>query len=152
METGVHISNGIGWSPDGETMYYTDSPRQVIYAYDFEPGSGAISNRRVFVRTPESEGVPDGLAVDSEGCVWSARWDGWRVTRYDPEGQVEREIRLPVARPTSCAFGGENLDELFVTSAWIDVDEQARREQPHAGDLFRIRTGVRGQAEPLFLG
>ena len=152
METGIQISNGIGWSPDRETMYYTDSARREIYSYDFEPISGAISNRRVFARTPEGEGVPDGLSVDSQGYVWSARWDGWRITRYDPAGRVEREIQMPVARPTSCTFGGEGLDELYVTSAWIDLSDQARADQPHAGDLLRIRIGVKGQPESHFLG
>jgi sugar lactone lactonase YvrE len=152
METGIQISNGIGWSPGGETMYYTDSPRRAIYAYDFEASSGALANRRIFVRTPEGEGVPDGLTVDSDGFVWSARWGGWRIMRYDPKGRVEREIHLPVACPTSCTFGGEGLDELYITSAWTALSEQEREEQPQAGDLFRIRTGVKGQQESLFAG
>jgi sugar lactone lactonase YvrE len=152
METGIQVSNGIGWSPDGKTMYYTDSARREIYAYDYEPKSGAISKRRVFVRTPDAEGVPDGLAVDSQGYVWSARWDGWRISRYDPAGQLEREIQMPVARPTSCIFGGESLDELYITSARIDLSAQEREEQPQAGDLFRIQTGIKGQQESLFLG
>ena len=152
METGIGTSNGIGWSPDDTTMYYTDSARRVIYAYDFDPVSGDIANRRPFVRVPEGAGVPDGLTVDSEGYVWSARWDGWQVVRYDPDGQVVREVRLPVQRPTSCALGGPGLDELYITSAWTGLTEAQRRAQPRAGDLFRVRVGVPGLPEPVFLG
>jgi sugar lactone lactonase YvrE len=153
MESGVTISNGIGWSPDNRTMYYTDSGVRMIYAYDFDPATGAIENRRPFVHTPDEEGVPDGLTVDSEGCVWSARWGGWKVTRYDPDGKVEREIGMPVQCPTSCTFGGAELTELYITSAWSGLsDEERSRQQPWAGDLFRLQTGVRGFEEPKFAG
>jgi sugar lactone lactonase YvrE len=152
METGVTTSNGIGWSPDDRTMYYTDSPLRVIYAYDFDPATGAIENRRPFIHTPDEEGVPDGLTVDSEGFIWSARWRGWKVTRYDPEGKPEREIRMPVQYPTSCTFGGPGLDELYITSAWTRLSEAEREEQTQAGDLFRLRAGVKGLEEPRFLG
>lgn len=152
METGITISNGIGWSPDNKTMYYTDSPPRVIYAYDFDPVTGALDNRRVFVRVPEEEGEPDGLAVDNEGFVWSAHWAGWKVARYDPTGKVEREIRLPVQYPTSCTFGGLGLNELYITTAWVALSEKQKREQPLAGDLFRIKTDVRGLEEPKYLG
>jgi sugar lactone lactonase YvrE len=152
MESGITTSNGIGWSPDNRTLYFTDSPLRVIYAYDFDPATGAIENRRPFVHTPEEEGVPDGLTVDSEGSVWSARWGGWQVTRYDPAGKMEREIRLPVQYPTSCTFGGPRLDELYITSARIKLSEAEREAQSWAGDLFRLRTGVKGLAAPKFLG
>jgi sugar lactone lactonase YvrE len=152
METGITISNGIGWSPDDKTMYYTDSAIRTIYTYDFESSSGEISNRRIFVKVPLTEGFPDGLAVDSEGFIWSAEWDGWRVTRYDPEGKVERVIYLPVQRPTSCTFGGDDLSQLFITSAWTGLHETDRREQPLAGDLFRVQTEVKGQDVNYFKG
>ncbi len=152
METGIMISNGIGWSPDIQTMYYTDSPLRVIYAYDFDPASGLIKNRRSFVQVPEGEGFPDGLCVDSEGFVWSAHWDGWRITRYDPDGKVERVIPLPVGRPTSCAFGGPELNQLYVTSAWTGLSEVDRSEQPLAGDLLRIQADVTGQQENEYQG
>lgn len=152
METGITISNGIGWSPDVRTMYYTDSPRRVIYAYDFDPDSGNLENRRDFVRVPLTGGFPDGLAVDQQGFVWSAHWDGWCLTRYDPDGRVEREIPLPVQRPTSCAFGGPELDQLFITSAWTGLSKKERREQPLAGDMFFLPAGVLGQPENKFLG
>jgi len=152
METGIQISNGLGWSPDRKTMYYTDSPLRVIYAYDYDLGSGSITNRRDFVSVPIDEGFPDGLAVDSDGFIWSAHWDGWRISRYDPEGNIERVVYLPVQRPTSCTFGGPDLDQLFITSAWTGLSETERREQPLAGDLFLVCGDVKGQKENMFLG
>lgn len=151
METGITISNGIGWSPDDRLMYYTDSPLRVIYVYDFDPDLGEIENRREYVRVPLEEGFPDGLTVDREGFVWSAQWDGWRVTRYDPDGKIERVIPLPVQRPTSCAFGGTDLDQLYITSAWTGLSEADRKEQPLAGDLFRFQPEVKGLPENEFL-
>lgn len=150
METGVTISNGLGWSPDLHTFYFTDSPALVIYAYDYDPASGALANRRELIHVPEGEGVPDGLAVDAEGCIWSARWGGWKIVRYDPQGQKMLEVALPVELVTSCAFGGPGLDELYITSAAIDVRDRAA--QPLAGDVFRIHPGVRGLPEPFFKG
>ena len=152
MDTGMMVSNGIGWSPDGKTMYFTDSFRQTIFAYDFDPAGGSIDNRRSFVHTPTEPGVPDGLTVDSEGFVWSARCRGWKVVRYDPQGRVEREINLPVECPTSCAFGGPNLAELYITSSWLLVAPENRENQPLAGDIFRLRLNITGLAEPCFGG
>jgi len=152
METGLTISNGIGWSPDHKLMYLTDSPLRMIYAYDFDAVTGTIENRRPFIHTPAEEGIPDGLAVDSEGFIWSARWGGWKVTRYDPTGKVEREIHLPVQYPTSCAFGGEHLDELYITSAWTALTEGQKQQQPYAGDLFRVKMDIQGLEQPNFAG
>jgi len=152
METGITTSNGIGWSPDDRIMYYTDSAPRVIYAYDFDLENGAIENRRDFVRVPLSEGFPDGLTVDSEGFVWSAQWDGWQITRYDPAGKVDRVIPIPVQRPTSCTFGGPCMDQLYITSAWTGLSKNNRREQPLAGDLFMIQTEFTGQIENKYSG
>jgi sugar lactone lactonase YvrE len=152
METGIQISNGIGWSPNHKIMYYTDSPLRVIYIYDYDLESGSITNRRNFANVPAEDGFPDGLTVDSEGFVWSAHWDGWRITRYDPEGKIERVIYLPVQRPTSCTFGGRELDQLFITSAWTGLSTTDRLEQPLAGDLFLVYADVKGQKEFKFLG
>lgn len=152
METGIQISNGLGWSPDQKTMYYTDSPRRKIYNYDYDLISGAITNPRDFVIVPEKDGFPDGLAVDCEGFVWSAHWDGWRISRYDPEGKIERVVYLPVQRPTSCTFGGPDLEKLFITSAWTGLTKNELEEQPLAGDLFLLETEARGQKEYEFLG
>jgi sugar lactone lactonase YvrE len=152
METGITVSNGIGWSPDNRTMYYCDSRINMIYAYDFDLASGTITNRRTFVHTTDDPSTPDGLTVDSEGFIWCARWGGWKVVRYDPTGKVEREIRLSAEYPTSCAFGGEALDELYITSAWTRLSETQRKEQPESGDIFRLKTNIKGLPEPLFAG
>jgi sugar lactone lactonase YvrE len=152
METGISTSNGIGWSPDNKTMYYTDSSPRQIYAYDFDPAAGAIENRRIFAQLPETDGVPDGLTVDADGFIWSAVWDGWRIVRYDPDGKVEREIKMPVQRPTSCMFGGANLDELYFTSSRAGFSEPDLQAQPLAGGLFRLKTSVKGILETAFGG
>ncbi len=154
MESGITVSNGLGWSPDNRVFYYTDSEARLIFAYDFDPASGAIAHRRVFASIPNEpgEGLPDGLAVDAEGCLWSARWGGWKVVRYAPDGSVERVVPMPVEFPTSCAFGGPNLEDLYITSAWTEIRPEKRAAQPLAGDLFRLRPQVRGLPEPVFLG
>lgn len=152
METGLTISNGLGWSPDSKTMYLTDTMQQMIYAYDFDASTGTISHRRTFVQTLGQEGYPDGLTVDAEGYVWSARIAAWQLIRYDPSGQVERKIALPVKCPTSCAFGGSNLDQLYITSSWHILTDEEKGDQPEAGDLFVTSPGVRGQRANLFAG
>lgn len=152
METCITVSNGIGWSPDNKTMYFTDSLCYVIYAYDYEPETGAIANRRPFVRISPEQGIPDGLTVDSEGFVWSALFGGWKVLRFDANGKVDCDIRLPVANPTSCAFGGEHLADLYITTARLGLSEEQRKKQPMAGDLFCFRTETMGLEEPVFLG
>src|SRR5579872_724856 len=152
METNVGVSNGIGWSLDQRLMYFTDSPLHLIAVYDFDAATGTIENRRPFVHTPDEKGVPDGLTVDREGFIWSACWGGWKITRYDPDGKVERVIQLPVQYPTSCAFGGASLDELYITSAWTALSEGKRQQQPLAGDLFRLRADIQGLVEPMFAG
>jgi sugar lactone lactonase YvrE len=154
METGLTISNGLGWSPDQRFFYLTDTLRRRIYRYEYDPASGEIANRQDWVRVPEApgEGLPDGLAVDREGFIWSARWDGWKLVRYDPDGRLEREVRVPVARPTSCAFGGPGLGDLYVTSAWSGLDETTRRSQPWAGDILRLQAGFSGREPFTFAG
>jgi sugar lactone lactonase YvrE len=145
METGIGISNGIAWSLDSSTMYYSDSGGSgIVYAYDFDIKTGALSNRRTFLPPTGNSAVADGLTVDSEGCLWIAFWDGWRIERRAPNGRLLREIPMPVQRPTSCMFGGPDLSELYVTSASTDLN---LTEQPQAGHLFRIRTDVKGLPE-----
>lgn len=152
MESGISISNGLAWSPDLSTFYFTDSEGRVIYAYDYDPTSGSISNRRDFARIPRDGGFPDGLAIDSQGYLWSARWGGWKVVRYAPDGSIDCEIPIPVEFPTSCAFGGPELKDLYLTSAWVEVRPDARAAQPMAGDLFRLSVDVPGLPEPFFAG
>ncbi|MBN1668174.1 MAG: SMP-30/gluconolactonase/LRE family protein [Anaerolineales bacterium] len=151
MHSGVGISNGLGWSPDQRTLYYTDSRQHSIYAFDFEPQSGQITNQRLFVQTPAAY-VPDGLCVDADGFIWSAMWDGWKVVRFAPDGRVEREIQLPVQRPTSCCFGGPGWQDLFITSARVDLSPQALRSQPQAGMVFVLPAVGQGIPTAHYLG
>ena len=152
MDRGFTISNGIGWSPDERTMYFTDTPARRIYRYDFDAAAGRIANRRVFVEVEAGHGGPDGMTVDAEGHVWSAQFDRWCVNRYAPDGRLERSIRLPVQRPTTCMFGGSDLATLYVTSARMDLSEAALAAQPQAGGVFALDPGVRGLPEPRFAG
>ena len=152
MESGITISNGIAWSPDNKTMYYADSLRYTIYAYDFDLASGNISNRRDWIKFESSYGIPDGLTVDSEGYVWVAFYFGWKVVRFDPGGKVDTVIKLPVSAPTSCCFGGKDLTELYITSAKIDLSEDEEAGQPLAGDIFMVKTETNGLPEPKFTG
>jgi sugar lactone lactonase YvrE len=150
MLTEVSISNGIDWSLDARRMYYVDSPTRRIDVFDFEARSGAIANRRTFVELPPAAGFPDGLTVDADGFVWLALWGGAALHRYDPEGARERIVPLPVTHPTSCAFGGTDLDELYVTSARRPLSADERARQPMAGGLLRLRPGVVGRPPRLF--
>lgn len=152
MDKNITVANGIGWSPDRTIMYFTDSFRYSIYAYDYSEDTGTIKNRRTFVQTAPEAGAPDGLTVDSEGFVWSAFWGGWKVVRYNPDGKVDREYRLPVPNPTSCAFGGKNLDELYITSASLALSKEEKERYVQSGDLFCLRAGIRGMDEPRFYG
>lgn len=149
---GIKETNTLAWSPDNKTMYIGDSGFGVIYAYDFDTERGAISNRREFARTKVGEMFHDGSAIDSEGYLWTAIFNGWCIRRYAPDGSVEREIELPVQRPTSCGFGGPHLSTLYVTTAtWTLTDEEIR-QQPLAGSLLSFETGVRGLPETPYKG
>lgn len=144
MAEGITVSNGLGWSPDDQTMYYTDSGARTIWAYDFDAATGAVSNQRAFAT--DEDCFPDGLTVDAEGGVWSAKWDGGRVVRYAPDGTLSESIEAPVSRPTSCMFGGANLDVLYVTTARVGLDSRELDVTP-AGSVLAARPGVRGLAE-----
>jgi L-arabinonolactonase len=148
-EQGLGISNGICWSPDGTIFYLADSVRHVIWRYGFDPESGTISDRREFVRTP-GDAFPDGAAVDAEGFVWSAHWGASRVVRYAPDGSIDRVLHMPVSQPSCVAFGGENLDLLFVTSARTRLNEAALAAQTGAGDVFVYNVDVKGLPESRF--
>jgi sugar lactone lactonase YvrE len=152
MLTGVTISNGLAWSPDGATMYYVDTPTLRVDAFDFDGATGTITRRRPAVTIPVGEGRPDGICVDTEGAIWVALWPGWAVRRYLPDGTLDAVMRLPVARVSSCVFGGPSLDTMFITTAWNGADEEERAAQPHAGSLFVTRPGAHGIPRATFGG
>ncbi len=147
---GLTIPNGLDWSADGRRMYFADSARPEIAVFDFDARTGTLVRGRPFVRLGASlalpaSAVPDGLAVDDEDCVWVAVWRGGCVLRFSPDGGLLGGVDLPVARVSSCAFGGDDLAELFITTAWEDATLDERAAEPAAGGIFRVRAGVRGR-------
>ena len=146
-------ANGMGWSPDNRTMYFTESFRYAIYAYDFDARSGTISNRREFATLDaKGRGFPDGLTVDAEGHVWSVQNAIGKAVRYTPGGEIERVVELPVPRPCGCAFGGEKLDTLYITTARETLTPEQIAKYPLSGSLFAAQPGVRGLPEAEFAG
>nr|WP_255496792.1 MULTISPECIES: SMP-30/gluconolactonase/LRE family protein [unclassified Mycolicibacterium] len=142
---GVTVSNGLGWSPDSALMYYADSATGSIRVFDYDAATGEIRNGRIFA-TDTRPADPDGLTVDADGCVWSAKWEGRKVIRYTPDGRVDREIDVPVSRPTSCIFVGSDLRTLAITSALPDIPDT----EPLAGAVFLVDVGVQGLPETRF--
>lgn len=151
MQDGLVVGNGIAWSPDDSLMYVADTMAGLVWRYDFDLGTGTLANRRVFISTAHIRGGIDGATVDADGCYWAALFRGAAVAQFDPDGRLMRHIALPVANPTMCAFGGDALDVLFVTSARRFLDDAQLRAQPQAGCVFAIDgLGVRGLPEPRF--
>jgi sugar lactone lactonase YvrE len=150
LEEGLMVPNGLAFSPDGRTMYLSDSHPQVqcIWAYDYDVNTGMPSRRRVFVDMKPLPGRPDGAAMDEDGCYWSCANDAGLVHRFTPAGKLDRSLELPVKKPSMCAFGGAHLDTLYVTS--IRPDNVDVSDQPLAGGVFALRPGVRGLAEPAY--
>jgi D-xylonolactonase len=153
LDEGFHLSNGLGFSPDGETLYFADSAARRIYAYDYDQSLGSVRRRRTLVEVPATEGLPDGLAVDAEGFIWSAQWYGGCVVRYDPDGRVERRLEVPAKQTTSIAFGGDDLEDIFVTSAAkpgplpIMPPGYDLYSGYIGGRLYRTSLGIQGKAE-----
>ena len=147
---GIRVPNALCWSPDSRVMYFTDSYSHQIWAFDFDLATGALENKRIFAAIAEDAGVPDGATVDADGFVWCAHMFGSRVSRYAPDGSLDRAIALPVPQVTSCAFGGADLETLYITTASLRMDRAALAEQPLAGALFAVDPGVRGLPEPVF--
>jgi sugar lactone lactonase YvrE len=153
MEENICCSNGLGWSPDSKVMYFTESFRHRIFAYDFDAAAGTLSNRRVFLTLePHESAFPDGMTVDADGFVWCAQPMFGRIARYDPKGKLERVIELPVSRGTGVMFGGRDLDTLYVTTMRTTLSEAQLDEEPLAGSLLAFKPGVRGLAETPFVG
>jgi sugar lactone lactonase YvrE len=153
MLGGVSVSNGIVWSLDHRTMYYIDTPTGQVDRFDYDLGTGDIDNRSVAVRIPAEMGYPDGMTIDSEGMLWVALWQGGKVSRWDPvQGRLLQTVDLPASNVTSCAFGGEHLDQLYITTARIALGDEQLEKQPLAGGLFRADVGVAGLPAFEFAG
>jgi len=153
LDEGFHLGNGIGFSPDQTVLYVTDTVARKIYAYDYEAASGSVSHRRLFVEVPSDEGIPDGLAVDAEGFVWSAQWYGACVVRYDPDGCPERRIAVPAKQTSSVSFGGPDLTDIFITSAAQSekLPVMPAGYDPDSGviggAMYHINLGIEGQPQ-----
>ena len=142
----VGVPNGMGFTPDLKRLYFTDSPKREIGLFDYDRDTGALTNRRIFVRAPEGEGSPDGMTVDVQGYVWSARWNGGCLVRYTPEGSEDLRIAFPARKVSSVTFAGPDYTDIYVTTAGGDAKAE---EGPGAGALFRLNLGIQGKAEFL---
>jgi len=152
MIPGIACSNGLAWSPDAKTMYFADSPLRRVDAYDFDPASGNIENRRTFIDMTGEQGVPDGATVDAQGCYWVAMAFAAKVCRYDPAGKLMQTIMLPTPMPTCCEFGGKDLDILYVTTAVFNRSAQDLAKEKYPGGLFALDVGVKGLPATAFAG
>jgi len=142
---GIRISNGLAWSPDSKTLYYIDTPTRVVKAFDYNLSTGQIANPRVVINVPEALGWPDGMTSDTEGNLWIAIWGGAQVTRWNPQsGELLEQIPLPAKNITSCAFGGDDLNELYITSARKGLNKADLTAYKHSGSLMRVKTKVQG--------
>jgi L-arabinonolactonase len=148
---GVACANGTCFSPDGQTMYFADSPTRRIEAFDYDTATGTPTARHLVAELGGS-GVPDGSCIDAEGFIWNAVWEGYRVERWAPDGRLDRTVEVPVRKPTCCTFGGADLDTLFITSSRLGESESDLAREPTAGGLFAIKPGVRGVPDTPFAG
>lgn len=149
---GVSCANSTCFSPDGRTMYFTDTPEQTIRAYDYDPEAGELGNMRILADFADEPGIPDGSCVDSEGGVWNAEWEGRRVVRIAPDGTIDQVVEVPVWKPTCCAFGGPDMDTLFITTSRLMSSPEQIAAEPLSGGLFAVRPGVRGVPDTPFAG
>ncbi|MBX2897691.1 MAG: SMP-30/gluconolactonase/LRE family protein [Cyclobacteriaceae bacterium] len=151
MLSDVTISNGIVWTADRKTMYYNDTPTLTVQAFDFDNATGKISNRRMVITIPPGMGAPDGMTIDAEDKLWIALWGGYAVARFDPlSGELMQKINVPAPHVTSCAFGGKNLETLYITTARAWVKPATLKEFPLSGSLFVATPSVKGVAASLF--
>lgn len=150
MLRGLTIANGLDWSPDGRMLYYIDSATQRVDCFDFDPETGSLGERRPLIDIPPAEGLPDGMIVDEEGCLWVALFGAGRIRRYSPDGRAKMDISVPVTLVTSCAFGGSSLDELYITTARHRLSAEQAKAQPTAGGLFVCRPGTVGRPPSRF--
>lgn len=151
MLDGIKISNGIVWTSDKKTMYYIDTPTHKIMAYDFDSKNSTISNGRVAVEVNTQIGYPDGMAIDEEGMLWVGLWNGNAVGRFNPQtGKLIQKIEVPAHNVTACAFGGKNLEILYITTASVDMTDEEQKKYPLAGSLFSVKPGVKGVKSHFF--
>jgi L-arabinonolactonase len=149
---GVSCANSTCFSPDGKIMYFADTPDREIVAFDYSSEGEPLSQRRTLASFADEPGLPDGSCVDAEGGVWNAEWEGRRVVRIAPDGKIDQVIEVPVWKPTCCAFGGANLDTLFITTSRLMSDEKTLANEPQSGGLFAVKPGVRGLEDTPFCG
>lgn len=149
---GIACANSTCFSPDGATMYFTDTPEKTIRAYPYDAATGAIGAARIHCDMQSEPGLPDGSCVDADGGVWNAEWEGRRVVRIAPTGEIDRVINVPVWKPTCCAFGGPDLDTLFITTSRLASPDDVLAREPASGGLFAVKPGVRGVADTPFAG
>jgi len=147
IEDNIGIANTFAWSPDGKQFYFADSLLGAIHVYDFDTEQGTIRNKRIFFETPDL-GVPDGSAIDTDGCLWNARWGSGAIIRITPKGKVDRIIELPVPQPTSCIFGGPDHKTLFITSARVELNETQLTNAPLSGSVFAVHGAAQGVPVP----
>jgi sugar lactone lactonase YvrE len=148
---GIGISNGLDWTDDRRSFYYVDSPAGGVDVFGTDPDSGTLLRRRRFIEIPASEGSPDGLTIDADGCIWVAVWGSGELRRYTPAGRLETVVRLPVRQVSSVAFGGPGLDTLYITTARENMTAADLAAEPHAGDIFCAAPGVVGRAPFRFM-
>ncbi len=155
-DLGVKVSNGLAFAADGRSLFQSDTPNHVIYRFGFDMATGHVGERSVFARLPAKGeqalygGRPDGAAIDTEGCYWSAQYEGGRVLRFSPQGEIIGVVHVPVMRPTMIAFGGADLRTLYITSAREGAADEELARQPQAGGIFAVRLEVAGRPEPLY--
>lgn len=149
---GVSCANSTCFSPDGATMFFADTPDREVVAYAYDAANGAATNRRVLASFAGEPGLPDGSCVDAEGGVWNAEWEGRRVVRIAPDGTIDQVIEVPVWKPTCCAFGGRDLDTLYITTSRLMSDEAALAKEPSSGGLYAVKPGVKGVIDAPFNG
>ena len=151
MIDSVTISNGIVWTKDSKTMYYIDTPTANIMAYDYDIENSTISNGRVVVKVSEEDGFPDGMAIDENDMLWVGMWNGNAIANYNPKtGKIISKVKVPAHNITSCAFGGENLDILYITTSSLDMTDDEKKKYPLAGSIFKVKPGVKGVKSPFF--
>jgi D-xylonolactonase len=155
LDQGFHLANGMGFSPGMDRLYFADSAARIIFSYEYDLQTGSVRDKKVFVQVPAEEGLPDGLAVDADGCIWSAQWYGGCVVRYDPSGKVLQRLRVPAKQSSSVAFGGPDLTDIFITSA---AQSEPMPIMPpgydpvsgnFGGALYHANLGIAGQPQLL---